>query len=168
MQGSLGTSVMVGEDGRAVRGMVVVGGGHVGEGAGDAAARDGMVAPGAGVHEGEGKTAVSMVRVAADLVGEGRDGMLLKLGAVPIRAEGVDEPGGEDRTRSSDFVAKVGGEVHDPEGGCVGRRGDAARTRGIRGEGRAGRGTALGSLHSVRSRAERGGTGVETGGTVGG
>ena len=114
MEGSLRTSVMVGEDGRAVRGMVVVGGGHVGEGAGDAAAMEGMVAPGAGVPEGEGETAVSMVMVAAGLVGEGRDGMLLKLGAVPT---GVDEPGGEDRIRSSDFVAKVGGEVHDPEGG---------------------------------------------------
>ena len=51
-----------------------------------------MVAPGPGVHEGEGETAINMVRVAAGLVGEGRDGMLLKLGAVPTGAEGVDEP----------------------------------------------------------------------------
>ena len=99
-----------------------------------------MVAPGPGFHDGEGEAAGNMGRVAASLVDEGRDGMLLKLGAVPTGAEGVDDPGGEDRIRSSDFVAKVGGEVHDPEGG---RRGDAARARGIRGEGRAGRGTAL-------------------------
>ena len=56
--------------------MVVVVGGHIGEGAGDAAAMEGMVAPGAGVPEGEGETAFSMVTVAAGLVGEGRGGML--------------------------------------------------------------------------------------------
>ena len=41
-----------------------------------------MVAPGPGVHEGEGETAINMVRVAAGLVGEGYDGMLLKLGGI--------------------------------------------------------------------------------------
>ena len=50
MQSSFGTSAMVGGDGRAVRGMVVVGDGHVGDGAGIAAAKEGMVAPGPGVH----------------------------------------------------------------------------------------------------------------------
>ena len=37
-----------------------------------------------------------MVRVAAGLVGEGRDGITVELGAVPAGAEGVHEPGGED------------------------------------------------------------------------
>ena len=168
MQDSLGISAMMWEDGRIVCGMVVVGGGHVGEGAGDAVPRAGMVAPAPGVHEGEGEIAVDMVRVAAGLVDEGRDGMLLKVGAVHAGAEGVDEPGGEDRIHPLDFVTKVRGGITHAEGGCVGRRRDAARTRGVRCEGRTGRGTALGSLRSVRGRAERGGTGVEAGGTVGG
>ena len=56
------------------------------------------------------------------------------------------------------------GEVHHPEGG---RRGGAARIRGIRGEGRAGRGTAVEVLPSVRRRTERGGTGIVAGGTAG-
>ena len=37
----------------------------------DAAAREGMVAPGLGVQEGEGETPNGMAWVAADLVGEG-------------------------------------------------------------------------------------------------
>ena len=65
--------------------MVVVVGGHVGEGAGDAATMEGMVAPGAGVPEGEGETAFSMVTVADGLVGEGRGGMLWK--SDDVRAE---------------------------------------------------------------------------------
>ena len=58
--------------------MVVVVGGHVGEGAGDAAAKEGIVPPGSGVPAGEGETAFSMVAVVAGLVGEGRGGMLWK------------------------------------------------------------------------------------------
>ena len=84
--GSLGTS-----------NMVVIGGGHGGEGAGDAVAMEGMVAPGAGVPEGELKAADSMVKVAAGLGDERRGGMLWNLGA--------DEPGGEDRIRSPDLVS---------------------------------------------------------------
>ena len=71
--------------------MMVVGSGHVGEGAGDAAAMEGMVVPGPGVQEGEGETANSMVRVAAGLVGEGRDDMLSRLGAVILTTDvGID------------------------------------------------------------------------------
>ena len=40
-----------------------------------------MVAPGPGFHDGEGEAAGNMVRVAG-LVDEGRDGMLVKFGAV--------------------------------------------------------------------------------------
>ena len=65
--------------------MVVVVGGLVGEGAGDTAAMDGIVPPGAGVPEGEGEIAFSMVAVAAGLVGEGRGGMLWK--SDDVRAE---------------------------------------------------------------------------------
>ena len=120
MQDSLGISAMMWEDGRIVCGMVVVGGGHVGEGAGDAVPRAGMVAPAPGVHEGEGEIAVDMVRVAAGLVDEGRDGMLLKVGAVHAGAEGVDEPGGEDRIHPLDFVTKVRGGITHAEEDALG------------------------------------------------
>ena len=109
-----GLGVQEGE-GETPNGMVRVAAGLVGEGRDDmlsrllgavilttgvgidVAAREGMVAPGPGVQEGEDGTASSMVRVAAGLVDEGRGGMLWKLG--------VNEPGGEDRGRSSDFVS---------------------------------------------------------------
>ena len=94
---------------------------------------------------------------AAGPVGLESGDMLWNLG-------GGGEPGGEDCVRSLDLVSKVRGEVHHPEGG---RRGGAARIRGIRGEGRAGRGTALEVLPSVRRRTERGGTGMVAGGTAG-
>ena len=84
--GSLGTS-----------NMVVIGGGRGGEGAGDAVAMEGMVAPGTRVSEGELEADDSMVKVAAGLGDERRGGMLWNLGA--------DEPGGEDRIRSPDFVS---------------------------------------------------------------
>ena len=84
--GSLGTSIMV-----------VIGGGHGGEGAGDAVVMEGMVPPGAGVPEGELEAADSMVKVAAGLGDERRGGMLWNLGA--------GEPGGEDGIRSLDLVS---------------------------------------------------------------
>ena len=77
--------------------MVVIGRGHGVEGAGDAVAMEGMVAPGAGVPEGELEAADSMMKVAAGLVDERRGGMLWNLGA--------DEPRGEDRIRSPDLVS---------------------------------------------------------------
>ena len=51
----------------------VIGGGHGGEGAGDAVTMVGMMAPSPGVPEGEGKALNGMVWVAAGLIGEGRD-----------------------------------------------------------------------------------------------
>ena len=41
-----------------------------------------MVAPGPRFHDGEGEATGNMLRVAASLVDEGRDGVLVKFGAV--------------------------------------------------------------------------------------
>ena len=114
--------------------------------------------PDLGVREVEGGALDGMGWFAAGPVGLGTGGMLWKL-------EGGGEPGGEDCVRSPDLVSKMRGEVHHPEGG---RRGGASRMHGVRGEGRAGRGTALEVLSSVCRRTERGGTGMVAGGRLDG
>ena len=80
MMDNLGTSAMVREDDGAVFGMVAVVGGHIGKGAGDAAAREDVVSH--RVHEVTGKTAVGMVAIMAGLVVKGRDGIAAEAGAV--------------------------------------------------------------------------------------
>ena len=95
---------------------VVIGGGHGGEGAGDAIAMVGMMAPGPGVPEGEGEALNGMVWVAAGPIGEGRDHMVSNfLGAETAGSEGIDGPAdaaaGADVRRRAGRAAVEGDEV---------------------------------------------------------